>query len=75
MSTKQAQALIGKSNKTAEGKHFMVPVKYTLYQWSDNMKDFLKSAMSYCNARTLYDFIGKQELIINSPAEIAAVNK
>lgn len=75
MSTKQAQALIGKSNKTAEGKHSMVPVKYTLYQWSDNMKDFLKSAMSYCNARTLNEFIGKQELIINSPAEIAAVNK
>jgi len=75
MSTKQAQSLIGKTSRTSEGKTSMIPVKYTLFQWTDNMADYMKSAMSYCNCKNIEDFIGTPETIINSPAEIAAVNK
>ena len=77
MSTKKAQCLI-KSDcelKTAEGISKIVDVKYTMGQWVENMIDYLKSAMSYCGARTLMDFIGKQELIVQSSSEIFAVNK
>lgn len=77
MSTKKAQCLI-KSDcelKTAEGISKIVDVKYTMKQWTENMIDYLKSAMSYCGARTLMDFIGKQELIVQSSSEIFAVNK
>ena len=33
-----------------------------------NFKDYLKSAMSYCNAKTLEDFIGKAEYIFITEA-------
>lgn len=76
MSTKKAQTLMGKKNlKTSEGKEKMVFVEYTMQQWVENMEDYLKSAMSYCNSRTLKDFIGKQNLIPNSPGELDSVNK
>lgn len=76
MSTKKAQTLMGKKDlKTSEGKEKTVYVTHTLKQWVENMEDYLKSAMSYCNSRTLSDFIGKQNLIPNSPGELAAVNK
>lgn len=76
MSTKKAQTLMGKKNlKTSEGKERVVYVNYTMKQWVENMEDYLKSAMSYCNSRTLEDFIGKQNLIPNSPGELASVNK
>ena len=77
MSTKTAQRLI-KSDvplKTAEGIEKTIDVKYTMKQWTENMIDYLKSAMSYCGSRTLIDFIGKQELIVQSSSEIFAVNK
>lgn len=79
MSTKKAQTLIGntsnKTIKTSEGKHTFLKVKYTLKQWTENMKDYLKSTMSYCGVRKLEDFIGEPGVIINTPGEIMAVNK
>lgn len=77
MSTKKAQKLIdsNKTTKTAEGRHTYERVKYTINQWTENMIDYIKSAMSYCDCRTLDDFIGKVDLIVNSPGEISAVNK
>lgn len=76
MSTKYAQAIInGEESKTSEGKMFEVEIKYTLQQWVENMTDYLKSAMSYCDARNLSEFIGEQGLVINSPGAISAVNK
>ena len=77
MSTKKAQSMI-KSDvplKTAEGITKTVPVKYTMKQWTENMIDYLKSAMSYCGCRTLEQFIGKQTLKVQSNSEIFAVNK
>ena len=77
MSTKKAQELIDPNSKkkTAEGKHSILKVQNTIQQWTENMIDYIKSAMSYCSCKTLDEFIGKVDLIINSPGEIAAVNK
>ena len=77
MSTKKAQQLIdsNKSTKTAEGRHTYERVKYTVKQWTENMIDYMRSAMSYCNCKTLEEFVGKVDMIVNSPGEISAVNK
>ena len=57
MSTKKAQVEIsGEATKTAEGIETLVPIKYTLAGWLDNFISYLRSAMSYCNARTLIEF-------------------
>ena len=57
MSTKKAQVEIsGEATKTAEGIETLVPIKYTLTGWSDNFISYLRSAMSYCNSRTLNEF-------------------
>lgn len=63
MSTKYAQKLMGKINThTSEGSRFLIDVDYTMQQWCENMKDYLCSAMSYCNAKTLDEFQGKVNL-------------
>lgn len=57
MSTKKAQTEIsGEVYKTAEGIETLVPIKYTLAGWCDNFISYLRSAMSYCNSRTLDQF-------------------
>ena len=86
MSTKEAQIAIARALetpveltpdmlKTSEGIATFVDVKYTLKQWLENMMDYLKSGMSYCDCFTLEEFKNNCDLIINSPAEIQAVNK
>ena len=69
------KAIDGKKKKTAEGITKYLPVKYTLSGWTENMISYLRSAMSYTDCKTLKEFIGKPELIINSISEIQAVNK
>lgn len=69
------KSIDGEKKKTAEGITKYLPVKYTLSGWVENMISYLRSAMSYCNCKTLNDFIGKQTLIVNSISEIHAVNK
>ena len=57
MSTKKAQTEIsGEATKTAEGIETLVPIKYTLAGWCDNFISYLRSAMSYCDSRTLEEF-------------------
>ena len=57
MSTKKAQTEIsGEATKTAEGIETLVLIKYTLAGWCDNFISYLRSAMSYCNSRTLDEF-------------------
>lgn len=77
MSTKKAQRLINPSakTKTSEGCTKYITVKETVKQWTDNMVDYLRSAMSYTDKRYLNDFRGKVDLIINSSSAILAVNK
>jgi IMP dehydrogenase len=62
MSTKAVQRSWGKSKLvTSEGITKYQKVEYTLEQWTENFKDYLKSAMSYSNAKTLDEFIGKAD--------------
>ncbi len=63
MSTKIAQGLINKANgadvkrlKTSEGLLKYQKVEYDLPGWAENETDFLKSAMSYTNSRTLEEY-------------------
>ena len=57
MSTKRAQTEIsGEATKTAEGIETLVPIKYTFAGWCDNFISYLRSAMSYCDSRTLTEF-------------------
>lgn len=77
MSTKKAQKLINKNAKmkTSEGCTKIIEVKETVKQWTENMIDYFKSAMSYTNCETLEDFRGQVDFIINSPAASYAINK
>ena len=77
MSTKTAQRLIKSDNelKTAEGIEKTIDEKYTMKQWVDNMKSYLRSTMSYCDCTKLSQFVGKQNLVVQSPSEIIVVNK
>ena len=57
MSTKIAQTLRGSSRlRTSEGISKPVPIKYSIKAWIENFKDYLTSAMSYSNSRTLSEF-------------------
>lgn len=59
MSTKEVQKRWGKDNlTTSEGVVKTHRVEYTLKKWTDNLEDYLRSAMSYTNRQTLKEFIG-----------------
>lgn len=77
MSTKKAQKLINPNakSKTSEGCTKYIHVKETVKQWSDNMIDYFRSAMSYTDKCRLECFRGRVNLIINSSSAILAVNK
>lgn len=69
MSTKAVQRSWGKSQLvTAEGITKYQKVEYTLGQWTENFKDYLKSAMSYCNAKNLDWFIGYAQYVFITDA-------
>ena len=69
MSTKAVQRSWGKSQLvTAEGITKYQKVEYTLEQWTENFKDYLKSAMSYSNAKKLDEFIGNAQYVFITDA-------
>jgi NAD(P)H-dependent flavin oxidoreductase YrpB (nitropropane dioxygenase family) len=64
MSTKEVQKKWGSTNlKTSEGVIRFRKVEYTLEGWVENFESYLRSAMSYSNARNLEEFIQKAEII------------
>ena len=76
MSTKEVQKQWGKEKlTTSEGVVRMRTVKYTLSGWRENFEDYLKSAMSYTNCRTLKDFIGNVKYTIISQNSFNRFNK
>lgn len=76
MASKKAQELMhGEKIRTSEGIEKIVEVKYTLKQWVDNFTDYLRSAMSYTNAKTLNDFITNTDTIVISNNTYMSVNK
>ena len=69
MSTKAVQRSWGKTNLvTAEGITKYQKIEYTLEQWTENFSDYLKSAMSYCGTRKLWNFIGHANYVIITDA-------
>jgi IMP dehydrogenase/GMP reductase len=76
MSTKEVQRKWGKKIiKTSEGISKKQKVEYTLEQWVENFEDYLRSTMSYCNAKNLYEFIGEAEVIQISDKAYERFNK
>ena len=64
MSTKAVQRSWGKSELvTAEGITKYQKVEYSLSQWVENFEDYLRSAMSYCDAKKLGDFVGYAQFV------------
>lgn len=64
MSTKEVQKKWGKTQlTTSEGVIRYRKVEYSLEQWVINFEDYLRSAMSYSNAKTLKEFIGCADII------------
>jgi IMP dehydrogenase/GMP reductase len=63
MSTKEAQKAMGKTSfKTSEGVVRFRRVEYYLDGWVENFQHYLRNMMSYVNARTLDEFIGKVQI-------------
>lgn len=76
MASKEGMNDLHLKKHTAEGICKYIPIKYdSIEQWSENMADYLRSAMSYCNAKTLDRFIGKQQCILLSNNAQNAINK
>jgi IMP dehydrogenase/GMP reductase len=76
MSTKDAQKSMGKSVlKTSEGVTRMQPVEYTLDKWVENFESYLKSAMSYSNAKDLNSFIGQAKWNLITEGSFNRFNK
>ena len=66
MSTKIAQRMTGGlGNKTSEGISKPVPIEYPIAKWTDNMKSYLISTMSYAGCYDLDEFKNNTEIIIN----------
>lgn len=66
MSTKYAQKKTGGSGKTtSEGIIKPIPVEYPIAKWAENMRDYLKSSMSYSGARTLEEYKEYTDVIVN----------
>lgn len=76
MASKQGMKDLHLNKHTAEGIVRYIPIKYdSLHQWTSNMKDYLCSAMSYCNVRLLQDFIGTPRVTLISNNAKNAINK
>ena len=76
MSTKAAQAGMGNTGtlKTAEGKSMEVRKEYTLSGWTENFDSYLRSAMSYCDSRSLKEFREKAICQVISPNASSQIN-
>lgn len=69
MSTKEVQKKWGRGTiKTSEGIVKTNQVEYTLEQWVENFTDYLKSAMSYTNSKTLKEFRESEFVFITGNA-------
>jgi IMP dehydrogenase/GMP reductase len=75
MASKAGQiAMKAKKVHTSEGIEKTLPVTYTIGTWVENMIDYLRSAMSYTNSRTLEE-LKNAEVVIVSNNTYNSVNK
>lgn len=75
MASKEGMKDLGLTKHTAEGISKYIEVKYTLAQWTKNMEDYLRSAMSYCDSKTLEDFIKNAHVKLMSNNALNSINK
>lgn len=76
MASKEGQvAMNGAKTTTSEGITKVLSVEYTIAGWVENMRDYLKSAMSYTGHRTLKEFIGGCDVVVCSPIAEGSINK
>lgn len=76
MSTKAVQKEWGRTElKTAEGIEKYNEVTGSLYGWTENFIDYLKSTISYCGHKSLQDFIGNVEVEMISQNAYKRFNK
>lgn len=76
MSTKEVQKKWGNETlKTSEGVTRYREVEYTISQWVDNFESYLRSAMSYCDAKSLEEFTDNAEFISISRSAFDRFNK
>ena len=75
MSTKEVHKKWGNSKlKTAEGIVRWNKIEYDLYKWTENFTDYLKSSMSYANAKNLEEF-KNCKMVSLTPAAFNRFNK
>lgn len=66
MSTKKAQIAMGSAKlKTSEGIVKKNKVEFDIAGWVENETDYLRSAMSYTNSKTLADYKGSEYIVMN----------
>jgi len=76
MSTKDVQKKLKNNNlKTSEGVSRIYKIDYTLESWTINFIDYLKSAMSYTDKKSLVTFIGNVDIIEISNSAFRRFNK
>lgn len=75
MASKEGMEDLGIENHTAEGIVKYVKITQTIGSWSQNMADYLRSAMSYTNTKYLYDFSKNAKAILISGNTYQSVNK
>lgn len=75
MASKAGQiAMKGKKVHTSEGIEKTLPVTYTMATWVENFTDYIRSAMSYTNSRTL-DELREANVVLASQNTYNSVNK
>lgn len=76
MSTKEVQKEWNKEVlKTSEGITKFNLVEFSLYKWSENLTDYIKSAMSYSNSTNLEEFKDRCEFVRISEKSFKRFNK
>ena len=75
MASKAGQiAMNGKKVHTSEGIEKTLPVMYTISTWVENFVDYIRSAMSYTNSKTLLD-LQQASCIVASNNTYNSINK
>lgn len=75
MASKRGAAALGKTTDYPEGKVKYNKIKGTIKQFADNLENYLKSTMSYCNSKYLETFKDLAECRILSPTAQKAFNQ
>ena len=83
MSTNKAQILINGASlfkdetfviKKSEGESIYVPIECTADEWVRSFESALRSTMSYTNAKTLNEFVGKCDFVVQNPYKLLSRN-